>query len=313
MNRAPSTLSIVVAALAATLALGCGKSADKGKGKSAVEKSALKVFPADADLLAGINGPELRKSKFFDQIKSKLPGEAAATLGKFKECGIDVLGNLASAMLAAKTQEGGGLIEVKGFYRTDFKMCDGVEGLQIKDEGKLTAVTSKTKTQYLGWVADDTFIGGPHLTADQVEQRLDAKQGLDSNANLMKLLSKVDTKAALWMVFSPPGGKLPVPMAGDLSGIYGSVWLDGGLKLKIGLRAKDKSAADQLVTLSKQGQAKASQELGELGKYAEKIQVKADGSDVIVSLQLTDDELVALIEAAKKDPRIQMMMSMMRQ
>ena len=48
------------------------------------------------------------------------------------------------------------------------------------------------------------------------------------------------------------------------------------------------------------------------GKFAANLEVSSKGSDVIIKIRLTDAELVEFIEAAQKDPKLQMMMGMLK-
>ena len=120
---------ILSAALLAALVPACSKAGDGSK--SSVDKSAFKVFSADSDFIGGVNGAELRKSKYFGEIQKKLPADALGMLAKFKECGVDVLGGLSSAVVAGNSSSKKGMVKVNGFYRNEFKMCDGVEGITI--------------------------------------------------------------------------------------------------------------------------------------------------------------------------------------
>ena len=301
---------ILIAAMLAVAASACSKAGDSSQGS--VAKSAFKVFSADSDFIAGVNGAELRKSKYFDEVKKKLPGEAMATLARFKECGIDVVGGLSSAVIAGQTTSKEALIQVNGFYRNELKMCDGVQGVTIVDEGPLSIVSGPQKEQVLGWVGEGSFITGMDLGKAQISERLAAKSGVDKHDELMSMLGRVDTSAAVWMAFYPPGGKMPVPMVGDLQGIFASVWLDGGLKLDLGIRMKSSSDAEKLAKLAARGLPQAAEGAGELGKFVANIKVTSKGSDVIVKVTLTDAELIELINAAQKDPRLQMMMGMLK-
>jgi hypothetical protein len=313
MNRraSASIAAVALATLASTLVSGCGKSTGGG-GPAGVDRRALRVFPADSEILVGVSGPALRKSRHFEAIRSRLPAKAAAALDALRGCGVDVVGGLGSMMAAGKSQDEQGLIQVSGFRREQLAKCSGTAGVEVSDQGRLTAVTVAGRTQHLGWLDDDTFVSGPELPAAAISERLEAARGLDGNADLMALLSKVDTKAAVWAAFAPPGGKMAVPMVGELGGVYGSAWLDDGLRLVLGVRLPSTSAANRVVKLAKQGLPRAGEQLGELGRFVAKMTARADGRDVVFEIQLSDAELEALIEAARKDPRIQMMMGMLR-
>lgn len=309
---------LAIAALAAAFLVGPGCKKDKdesgaGGGAAAVSGGALKVFPADSEFLFAVNGPKLRKSKYFDMLQGVIKKQGGEELARLEACGLDVMNDFQSITAGGNTKAGRPLIQLKGVAREAFKKCAGAaENMELKEEGEFSVITEAGQEKVLAWVNDNTFVGGPEWSKAELKKRLTADTGIDGNKALSDMVGKTDGGAAIWFAFAPAGGKMPGRAPVDVKGIYGSMWLDSGVKLDIGARLGSEKEAGDLVKQAKSQLPQAKAQFQAFAKLIDKLDISSSGSDVRVKLDLSYGEVDDLVKAAKEDPMVQMMLSMVK-
>jgi hypothetical protein len=288
---------LAIAALSLALP-GCGKSS-----KSA-DVSEFKYYPADTELLVGVDGAKVRAGGQAEKLANRLPEQVRGVIRGLKSCGIDVIGTTETAVIASNVESMKGVASIKGFNRGDFTRCGEVaKEYIIKDDGTTTSVTVRGVSANLGWIDDKTFIGGAYWKPEEVAAFAAGKGGADGNKALMSLLDQVDQKAPVWFAFVPRDPEIiPSTGMGEIVAAFGTVDVSDGLKLKIGARMKDADQAKSLATGATQVIPMLTEQyksqLGELTKFASKLQFEAKGKNTILRLDLSAaelDELARLI------------------
>lgn len=288
---------LALAALSLALA-GCGKSS-----KSA-DVSEFKYYPADTELLVGVDGAKVRAGGQAEKLANRLPEQVRGVIRGLKSCGIDVIGTTETAVIASNVETLKGVASIKGFGRGDFKRCGEVaREYIIKDEGATTSVTVRGVSANLGWIDEKTFIGGAFWKPEEVAAFAAGKGGADGNKALMRLLDDVDRNAPVWFAFAPRDPTIiPSTGMGEIVAAFGTIDPTDGLKMKIGARMQDSDQAKSLAEGARQVIPMLAQQykpqLGELAKFAGKLQFEAKGKNTILRLDLNAaelDELTRLI------------------
>jgi hypothetical protein len=334
------TSAVAMVAIASLAAFGCSKDKKKKKGETPAkgktagkEKVAAKPgaaraatgsagapaaagsfakFPKDSNIVLGITGDKLRSSTLLKPLLPKLTARAGKGLAKMKECGVDVVGGLKTAAVGMNQKTEKGVFELSGFTKAQFDACakkakeDGKK-ITVTHDGNFTTVKDEKGEELLvRWTGTNTMLGGPKgTTKADLDAAASGKGGLDSNADMMALLSKVDASAAVYFAMQMPPEKQKTPM-GTLKGAYGSINFDAGIKLNAG--AQMASADEAKKAVDKANQQMGAMKSGPFGKFLNKLVLKADGANVAVQLQLSDAEVKELTTMIMQNPMLQMLM-----
>lgn len=319
-------LQCLVAALSLSLLAAAGCSKDKEAGKEGAEGAAktgdpaaaaatgrFSYLPADSNLVLGVNVAQIRGSKLFkDMAEPIIMQQAGGDYEKFKTaCGFDPLDQVKSLTVGGNTSINDKVaISVKGINADQLKKCGEAvaaaqgEKMEIAQEGSLTKVVSDGQTSWIGWADDTTMVTSGDNKA-LLEQLMGSKETLGKD--LMELVGKVDTDAALWLAVLD-NGDANSPLASapvKVKAAYGSINLSGGLAINAALRQTSPEEAQKTVAdfTAQLEQFKQSP----YGKYVSKLELKASETDVLVKLALNDAELQELMQ----DPSIQALGAMM--
>lgn len=261
------------------------------------------LFPADATFVMGVTGEQVRKSKLAMGYLSQFAG-GVDQLKQLKACGLDLVNQLDTMVVAINQASTDGVMVVRGFTAGDLSQCaTRAPDLTLTQEGNLQVVVRKEHKAYVAWLDSNTALVG--RTKAKIEAGRDSQGGLDKNGAMTALLDKIDTGAALYVSMVLPADKTQTPL-GTINGMFGSVFLDGGLKVKAGLAMPDDAAS---AGASKMINA----QLGSLssspfGPFLSGLKVQENGPDLGIDLSLTDDQLVKLIDMVRTNPLIQMML-----
>jgi hypothetical protein len=256
------------------------------------------IFPADSQLLVGVNFSALRASPMWakskDQVEAGLPPELKELRAS---CGIDPIAELETVIFAGKPQAEEAVLVVKGLKRASVKACADKlaakgEKVAITEEGNLASFNFDGETAYGAWLDDSTLAIAPKKDKAYIEARIAGTAGLTDASPLMGLLKSVDTGASIYFVADLSGaGALPVPGA---KGAFGSLKISDGLALDAGGRfdtAENAKSAQSLATL---GLGQVKQKMPPLAKIIDKAKVSVKDNDVILQLTLTAAELEEL-------------------
>lgn len=270
-----------------------------GGGAAAAGSGAgFALFPADSQLLIGVNFGALRSSPMWakskDQVEAGLPPEFKELRA---ECGIDPISELETVIFAGKPQQEENVIVVKGLKRASIKACADKlaakgEKISITDDGKFSSFQIEGDTAWGAWIDDSTVAIAPKKDKAYVEARVAGTAGLTDASPLMGLLKSVDTSASIYFVADlSTMGALPVPGA---KGAFGSMKVSDGLALDAGGRFDTADNAKSALMMATQGLAMVKQKMPPLAKLVDKAAVKQNGNDVILQLNLTAAELEEL-------------------
>ncbi len=306
------TTRIAFALALASLAFhGCDKNETKKGNLAALEgKSGFAIMPKDANAVGGLNLVKVVSSNVWKVYGTMAMYLAASELEQFKKtCSMDPMQAIESVILGGNLESQDGVVVIKGVERKDAVSCaqklaeSRGEKITVTEEGTITtAVDSTGSPVHFGWLDDKTLVVAPRQARDKgkVEAIMGGGGGLDGNKEIMDLLGNVDTTAALWGVARNTTGRAMGPITATAA--YGSVSLDGGIKVDMGIRQengdKAKSVADQLKQAVKPFKGTP------LEKFAAKVKIKTNEADVIVQLSLTDNEIAELAQTAQKNPEV---------
>lgn len=260
------------------------------------------VFPADSQLLVGINVGALRSSALWAQNKDKLEQGLPPEFAELRAaCGLDPLAQLETVIFAGRPQQEEGVMVVKGLQRSAIKGCGEKmaaskgKKLAIADEGNLTSYTTDGETVWGAWIDDKTMVVAPKKDKAYVQQRAAGTGGITDASPLMSLLKSVDTGASIYMVADlSTFGALPVAGA---KGAFASLKLTDGLAIDAGGRFDTADNAKGAHTMATAAIAQAKGQLPpNLGKLVDKAIIKQVDNDVVLQLQLTGPELAELTQ-----------------
>jgi hypothetical protein len=190
------------------------------------------------------------------------------------------------------------VVTVNGITKEQFTKCvpamsaAGGEQVTVTPEGDYVKVESGGEATWSGWVGDETMI----MRSDakdkaSIEAIVKTTDGLDKNENMMKLVGLVDSKAAIWFVVH--NDKPDQPLAGipvQAKALYGSLNFSQGLAFQFTLQQGTPEEAQKTVADMTQQLVMVKQMM----PYLAKLELKAEGSDVHVTLNMTNEELKEL-------------------
>lgn len=302
---------------------GCGK--DKKEGEAGKEGAATAEstqaaagkyaqLPADSNFILGINVSQVRSSKLFkDMVEPIIAQQAGEDYEKVKaSCGFDPAEQIKSIVIGGVAGKDDRVaVSITGMNAEQVEKCSKglaeVQGEQIEvtHEGKLTKIIADGQTTWMGWMSDTTLVTtGPHK--ELVESLVAGKEGLSNNKPMLDLTGKVDTSAALWVVYNEQEGS-PSPMAGapvQVKAAHVSLSLAEGLTINATIRQSSPEEAQKTVA-DITGQLESLKE-SPYAKYVSKLELKASESEVIAKLTMSDAELQEMLN----DPSVKMLGAM---
>jgi hypothetical protein len=321
-------LSAVVLSLAVALA-GCNKdkkedgkggAAAGGAGKAGVQQI-LTMFPADSNLVVGINLAGLRGTKLWTQMWPTIEQQGGEELAEFKAtCNIDV-------GTAVNTITVGGNVDKKDNMliavtttvpRDQVLKCVPAmaqkkgKTVEVKEDGKFVSIKEGETTKSFAWADGSTvvFSAGDADDRPYLEERLAGKDSVTGNQEFMKLVNATDSTATLWIAFVPPeGGSNPMMGGGaQPKAVYASIKLGEGMKMNAGMRYATPEEATKTAEEANKMMEPAKGD-ATFGKYVNKTKIAAAGNEVTINVDLNQqefDELVALIQ--QQLPMLMMML-----
>jgi hypothetical protein len=294
IHREMRSVPVLALLVLATALPGCGGKKKKGDPSYA-------VFPADSDVLLGIDGPTLRQGHY-RRLERALPESVAKAVAGLRSCGIDPVEGVGKVVVAGSSKTRGITARITGFTREDFKQCGELaRELKIVDSGATTAFTIRGKTSHMAWMDDRTMLTGPLWKPEELTDLVAGKGKLDGNERLMDMVGDVDTGAPLWVAWAPPGPGLEVPMVGTVRGARLTLSFASGLSLRLAARLASNDEARGAAKLAETALPQFKEDAGELAEFLPKIHIESDGSTVKVSVDLDPAETARLISGVEKN------------
>jgi hypothetical protein len=267
-------------------------------------KAAFAVFPKDSEVVFGLSVSQIRSSDLWKKYKDQLLSDDEDLKEVQENCGFDPVTKVDSVIAGGNTADDDAMVVVvKGISRDEAKSCGQAmadkkgEEFKVEDEGNLSHYTYKGESIWVAWLDDTTLLTGPKGKDDKawVQERAAGKDGLDTNAEFMKLLDEnVDSSASVWFGMIP-GATSPMGASMGMGGakpkaIFGSVLATAGIKLDAGVRFASADDAKKMADQATQMMGMVKQN-PQFGKYADKIAFKTNDKDLIVQANFSDKDL----------------------
>lgn len=288
----------------------CKKDKSGSHGSSAGGVSDLSLLPADSELVLSINVAQLRSSAMWKDVGQKIMDKANDNdeLKEFKAaCGVDPVAQIQSVSIGMKGLGGDnpdGVIVVHGLDKSKLTAASCFDKLKAEAEKDGNTIT-KDGDVYLGkgkdpsdnvammFVNDDTLLvaGGSLATKDAITAAAKGTSALKTSPAFTDIFKKINTSQSLWFVMngnSQALGELAA-MGMKPKAIYGSLNVTDGLSLDAGARFNTPDEAKNLADM-----AKKYTDNPQIKGMVDKLDVKADGTDLSASVALSKAKLDAL-------------------
>ena len=288
---------------------------DDGAGKTLPAKGSFAYLPKKSNLIVGVAPTQITASSMFKEIVEPMLKQQAAS--EYETIQESCLGSIESVIFGGESeQEDTMVVAIKGLDKAKVKTCAEAsaklsqESIEIGEDGTLTKVVSQGETAYIGWLGDDTMVMGTDAKAKAaVEAIVSRDEGL--NEAMQALVGKTDTGASVWFAMQNPKPEEAGNMPYQIKSAQGSVSLVSGLKVAVGAEAVSPEEAKRMVEefTTQLNQMKSQPPFG---KFASKAEIKADGSQVSLTLALSSadvDELVPIVQQQVAPLMMMMMMS----
>lgn len=255
-------------------------------------------LPIDSEVVISIDAEQLRRSPVWAMLEPKLLAAAGNDLQMFRTvCGFDPVTSIRGITIGIKNlkqETPDGVLVVTGLDRQRLTACmakaQGDGTVTVTTEGIVTiAPESKDDSPVTFGFVDATtavLMIGPATTPAGFGAVLSGGAPLRTSAAFIELFGRVNLEAAMWTVLN--GNSSVFEQAASLGvkpkAIVGSVKLEVGLDADLRVRLSTPAEATQIATMA-QGQ------LGMASGFFEKLEVVADGTDVMVVGVMTDEQL----------------------
>jgi hypothetical protein len=289
-----SKLFAVLLMAGALFAFGACK--DQGAADSPAAKGQFAYLPKDSNLVVGIYPQQVASSNLFKEFVEPELAKNADYQKVKEKCGFDPLKEIAGIVIGGKTEDSDNMvIAVNGITKEQFTKCvpamspEGEEPAKVTEEGDFVKVESQGETTWFGWVDAKTMVMAPEAKEKaRIEAIVKTTDGLDKNENMMKLVEKVDKKAAIW--FAVHNDKPDQPLEGvpvPAKAVFGWLNFSQGMAFQFTLQQGTPEEAQKTV-------ADLTGQLGmvkQMMPALSKLELKAEGSDVHVTLNMNDAEV----------------------
>jgi hypothetical protein len=285
----------------AALMLGAAVPAFAQKAPAAIDD--LSLLPVDSELVAGLDFQQLSGSSLWKQyIEPQLgKGDIKKQLDEFKTtCGVDAMKVMTKMSigikgLGANTPEG--VIVAHGVPKAKLVACydklakKKQPGQEIKRDGDVLIVKQADGDVAFTFVGDTTalMVIGAKANAAGVNAIAKGTSALKTSAAFAEFYKSTNTKDTLWMIVN--GNSKAFEQLGAMGvkpkAVYGSVNVTKNLNLDLRMRLGSADEAKNLTNMF-QSQLKA------VAGMFDKIDVKADGKDMRVTILLSDAKMKAL-------------------
>ncbi len=291
-----------------------------------VAEADLGYLPADADTVIGVNFALVRQSALWQRFVVPQLGNYHQLRDVETLCGFDPLTSLGSLSVGLKgmgdSDDAGvsGTIVVHGFNKTKAMTCFDKQNLAEAEKNgarftidkDLVLITDAESSFHAAFTfIDDTtalIVLGPAAATKEGVDHIAAGTGtLATSSTFAATLQNVNTDSAMWLMASAQSkmldGAMPaIPGLGDVKpgtfylslGVTDSLALDAGVGF--GAPATVARVVDYIKTQLSEGIAKTI-----VSTYFDQLDVFADGSDLIVSLAVSGEQIAQMFKIAKSE------------
>ena len=289
-----------------------------------VAEADLGYLPADADTVIGVNFALVRQSALWQRFVAP----ELATVQELRDvealCGFDPLHSLGSISIGLKgmgnddDSDVAGTIVVHGYDKTKAMSCFDKQriadaekhGARFTIENDLVLLTDDKNSFHAAFTfVDDTtalIVLGPAAATKEGVARIAAGNGtLATSSTFAATLQNVNTDSAMWMMVSAQSKMLDDALS-DVPGLadvkpgtfYLSLGVTDSLALDAGVGLGTPATVARVVAFAKE-------KLGEgfaksiVASYFDQLDVFADGSDLIVSLAISGEQIAQMLAMAK--------------
>ncbi len=291
MNRRNFVISSALLAAIAFAPTACKK--EGGGGASGASGDMLSFLPKASQGVVGVSWAKARSSALFKSYEDKLLKEMPEEIEKIKtECGIDLLADINTIVIAANSSEKDAIVAIKGdFDQKKVEECVTKMDGTVKD-GAYTIDGDVTNAY---WPSKDTLLISEGLSSEKIKAAA-ADGSVKDNKELMSLIGKVDTSATIWAAGNVPaeaGGAMGMMGGTPPKSAYLSLVIDSGIAAKVGMVFEKAEDATNLNTQMAMmlGMAKGQAEFKEM---LEGVSSKVDGKTIIMKAKLSGDQLKKL-------------------
>jgi RNA polymerase sigma factor (sigma-70 family) len=285
-----------------------------------VAQADLALLPADSDAVIGVNFAKVRQSALWQRyVAPKL-----ASVEGIREfdalCGFDPLASLGSISLGLKGLDAGdntsGVIVIHGFDKAKAMSCfdhRGVpeaekDGSKVTIDGDVVLITDANDREHVAFTFIDTttalIVMGTDAKSKQGVERIAAgNSGLQSSSTFADALQAINTDDSLWLMLADGSSIMKIvnttiaPFTSIKAGTaYLSLDVTDTLALDAGLRLGSAETVGKLVSTI-QGQMAQHEVAETVSRYFDQLDVLADGSDLIVSLAMSGDQIAQLVSS----------------
>jgi hypothetical protein len=267
----------------------------------------LALLPVDSELVMGLNFAQLQQSALWKQYSPKIMEKAAGDLADFKaDCGFDPMEAVKSVTFGMKGLGGDkpdGVLVVHGPDKAKSMACiekmkakAAAKGTEVTVDGDVVLIKDKSgEPTAFTFINDNTMVGvmGANATKDGVLAAAKGGSTLKTSPAFVEMYSKINTKDSIWGLAngnSPAFAKMGA-MGLKPKAIFGSLNVTDGLTLDMRIRAEKPDDAKGFVA-TMQGQINNPQ----VKQMFDKLEVTQDGSDVKISVALSNQKLQQLTQ-----------------
>ncbi len=298
MNRHNFIISSALLAAIAFTPTACKK---EGGGASGSSGDMLSFMPKASEGVIGISWAKARSSALFKSYQDKLLKEMPEEIEKIKtECGIDLMADINTIIIAANSSQKDALIAVKGaFDQKKVEECVTKMGGTVKDG----AYTIEGEITNAYWPSSDTVVMSEGLSSEKIKAAA-ADGSVKDNKDLMSLIGKVDTSATVWAAGKVPaeaGGAMGMMGGSAPKSAYLSLVVDSGINATVGMvfeKSEEATSLNAKMTMMLEmgkGQPQFKELLGGVSS-------KVDGKTIIMKAKLSGDQLKDLEGMADEMP-----------
>lgn len=306
MNRSTSRFALAATAIAlVALSLSACK---KEGGASGAAGDALGYLPDTSSMVVSFDFDKARSSELFKKYQDELLAQLPPEFNEAKAaCGIDPITDINSVVFAlgADPNDESQIVAVISgkFDQAKAEKCmaevakkDGKEFTK-KEDGKIVVYTTGDDVA-AHWAGANTVVISP--STDTLKKAIEGK-GLEGNKDVMALVNKVDSGAALWVA-----GNIPAEAAGQMGGlggappksVYLSVKADSGVDAKLGLMFEKKEQAEQMKMMATMGLEAAKAQAGPFADLVKGVELTQKDTDLVIAAKLSGEQIDSLSKLA---------------
>jgi RNA polymerase sigma factor (sigma-70 family) len=277
----------------------------------------LALLPADSDAVIGVNFAQMRQSALWQRFVAPMLTNADGIREFEALCGFDPLASLSSITIGVKglgdEATSSGVIIIHGFERTKAMSCfdsRGVteaekEGAKVTIDGDVVLLSGPGTDGNVAFTFIDNttaliVLGPAAATKQGVEQVAAGHDGVQTSAVFATALQAINTDDSLWLMLAESSqlvSEINTAMQPytpiRLGTAYLSLNVTDTLALDAGLRLGSPETVGKLVELIQTRMKDP--DLAELTRFFDQLDVMADGSDMIVSLAMSGDQIMQLV------------------